>query len=195
MKNSLPKLLLHLVLKDNMIINKFEGKINTPNIETPKNFNEFFKNHYNVTKILSSLNKAFPDSHWTIHEYVKRQIIFGTECYTITLVRVMQIPKNDRDRHRTHIVLPSFLLPYLRTCLKDVLCIISDENDKTEQNDDPFIPEMPFKDAGASSGMIKYIRNKFADICHDYLSLSIFSYSRGQSCISSRIRNIIRIII
>lgn len=176
-----------------MIINKFEGEINTPSIETPKNFTKFFEDHYSVTEILSKLNKAFPDSHWTVHEYVERQIIFGTERYTVRLVRVMQTPKNDSDRSRTHTVLPSFLLPYLRTCLKDILCIISDDSTEASQYDDPVAPKMTFTDAGTGSRMIRYIRNKFMNVCHDYLSLARFSYSRGRSCVLDNKRNIIRI--
>lgn len=125
MKNAPSKVCSSSVLNDKMMIYDFFKTINT---NSKKSFFRCFRAGYNSESIITLLRDTYPDFIWHIHGYVRRHVIINGLHVVIRLLRVKAISKKNRDIHRTHVVLPSFLLPYMRICAQDVIHVCMKRN-------------------------------------------------------------------
>ena len=145
MKNMLWLARSSSVQQDKMIISHYEQEINTIDEETFLTFLNDFNKYYDTDQILEHLRSECPDYKCYVHGYVKRSVIINSVKYTLTLLRIKKINRDNPDDHETHVVLPSFLLPYMQNCAQDVIhiCIklnilnndeISDQSDNTDDD-------------------------------------------------------------
>lgn len=166
MKNSPTKVCSSSVQQDKMIISHYEQEINTINEET---FLNDFNKYYDTDQILEHLRSEWPDYKCYVHGYVKRSVIINSVKYTLTLLRIKKINRDNPDEHETHVVLPSFLLPYMQNCAQDVIhiCIklnilnndeISDQSDNTD--DDHLASKIVNYVPPCSSSFFSYIKTK-----------------------------------
>jgi hypothetical protein len=139
MKNSPTKVCSSSVQQDKMIISHYKQEINTIDEET---FLNDFNKYYDTEQILEHLRSEWPDYKCYVHGYVHRSVIINGAKYTLKLLRVKKINRDNPDDHETHVVLPNFLLTYMQICVHDVIhvCVelnilnndeISDQSDNT----------------------------------------------------------------
>lgn len=139
MKNSPTKVCSSSVQQDKMIISHYKQEINTIDEET---FLNDFNKYYDTEQILDQLRSKWRNYKCYVHGYVHRSVIINGAKYTLKLLRVKKINRDNPDDHETHVVLPSFLLPYMQNCVQDVIhvCIklnilnndeVSDQSDNT----------------------------------------------------------------
>ena len=171
MKNAPTKVCSSSVLNDKMIIHDSDITINT---NSEKEFKRCFKDGYRTEEIIAFLRDTYTDFIWHIHGYIKRHVIINSLHFTIWLLRVKAISKENPEIHRTHVVLPSFLLPYMQNCARDVIhiCIkkgrLSDELVSRLESDTPLchpnLQEIENYLPPVSSSFAGYIAEKFRNV-------------------------------
>lgn len=169
MKNSPTKVCSSSVQQDKMIISHYKQEINTIDEET---FLNDFNKYYDTEQILDQLRSKWLNYKCYVHGYVHRSVIINGAKYTLKLLRVKKINRDNPDDHETHVVLPSFLLPYMQNCAQDVIhvCIelnilnndeVSDQSDNTD--DDHLVSKIVNYVPPCSSSFFSYIKAKLKD--------------------------------
>lgn len=97
------------VQQDKMIISHYEQEINTIDEET---FLNDFNKYYDTDQILEHLRCEWPDYKCYVHGYVKRSVIINGVKYTLTLLRIKKINRDNPDDLETHVVLPNLLINF-----------------------------------------------------------------------------------
>lgn len=153
-----------------MIIIQYSHKIN---ISDPDYFRKKgsgtseFERHYNATAVLSWLRKNYPDYEWSIHAYVSRSFFIGSVRYEITVVRVKCVSGDGSSR--THVALPSFLVPYARTCAAEILASLGASENSS--GDEKLFPHRIAGITDPPDGAVRrYFRKRFS-------SLKIITYT------------------
>lgn len=109
MKNSPTKVCSSSVQQDKMIISHYKQEINTIDEET---FLNDFNKYYDTEQILDQLRSKWRNYKCYVHGYVKRSVIINSVKYTLTLLRIKKISRDNPDDHETHVVLPNLLINF-----------------------------------------------------------------------------------